>query len=153
MDNPLDEYILSAVKTASRNYQRGVLPRMVQPLLPVTLSEQRVRLYMVRLWKSGKLIRIGAVAGANRTRQGYRVPNPVEMRLEQDLFAVLDSSPCGIKLGEVQARLMLEVDVIEDYLLQMEAAGRLAMQRFDMWLNARSEVILLRQTERPLIAA
>jgi hypothetical protein len=87
MDNPLDDYILNAVKNLARHYQRGVLPRMVQPFLPVPLSEQRVRLYMVRLWKSGRLIRVGATPDGSATRRGYRVPCQSEMALETILFA------------------------------------------------------------------
>ena len=140
MANPLDDYIVAAVRAAGRNYQRGVLPRMVQPLLPVTLSEQRVRLYMVRLWQEGKLVRIDADA-SRLSRRGYRVPNQAEMRLEQDLLALLDRKTFGVRECELARELARSEDLLAEYLLQMEAAGRVVRRWGDVRLPTKPELV------------
>lgn len=66
----LDNRIIFIVHKLSRNYQRGIFPWMVQPWLGCGVCEQTLRRHMVRLWREGKLQRVGGPQG----RQGYRVP-------------------------------------------------------------------------------
>lgn len=74
MDYPLENNILHEVKCVQRNRRGGALPRHIQPRLEFYVSEQWLRVCMVRLWRRGELIRIGG-AGA---RRGYRLPTLVE---------------------------------------------------------------------------
>lgn len=74
MDYPLEHNILEQVPRIQRNSRRGVLPVNVQARLDFYVSEQWLRTCMVRMWRNGRLIRIGG-AGA---RRGYRLPTLVE---------------------------------------------------------------------------
>lgn len=74
MEYPLDDNILSAVRQLQRYLGGGVLPRHVQAWLPLSASEWCIRRYMIRLAKTGKLVRVGGWGA----RQGYRLPTAVE---------------------------------------------------------------------------
>lgn len=71
---PLEDNILDLMRQTRRDLRRGVLPREIQARLPIGVSEQNLRKYMVRLWHRGELIRIGGTAA----RRGYRLPSLVE---------------------------------------------------------------------------
>lgn len=137
--NPLDEYILDVVRRVQRNRQGAVLPRMVQPMLPVDLSEQRVRLYMVRLWRCGRLVRVRATRTLPHTRNGYRMPTVLEAWLDRNLMIFLGRRAFGFSIADILQLFGLEYDVLWEYLLQMEACGRVLL---------RGDVVQLPRTAR-----
>lgn len=64
----LDAEILHTVRKLERDYQRGVLPWMVQARLDFYRAEATLREDMRRLAASGLLVRVGGA----EARQGYR---------------------------------------------------------------------------------
>jgi len=63
-----------AMRRAERDLRRPVLPREVQPRLPIDRAEGSLRRDMYAMYQSGRLVRVGG-EGA---RQGYRLPSKIE---------------------------------------------------------------------------
>lgn len=71
-------YIVTLIEVvmqrAQRDLRRPVLPREVQPRLPIDRAEGSLRRDMYAMYQSGRLVRVGG-EGA---RQGYRLPTKIE---------------------------------------------------------------------------
>jgi len=80
-----DDLIITAVSRLQRTYKNGVFPFQVQSKLPVVASEGYIRRNMERMWRDGKLIRLGGYG----SRRGYLVIDAWEI-IRQGVLPVPD---------------------------------------------------------------
>lgn len=109
---PLEDSIFEIVRQVERNCKYGVLPKTVQARLHLSVAEQTVRRYMVRMWESGKLLRVGG-RGA---RRGYRLP-PAAGVLEREVlrWKIDQQDAVGLCVAEIAAKLGYAEGVVSAY--------------------------------------
>lgn len=75
-----DDEIVEQVRVLQRTYQR-VYPWMILNWLPLARVEGSVRRDMAKLWRLGRLERVGGA----RARRGYRVPKRAQLMVKYQI--------------------------------------------------------------------